>query len=194
MTELVSEALAAMSGWVGGLGAWSLVFAPLFMALVSVLPVPAEAPAMLNGAVFGPWLGSLVTWIGACLGAWVSFELARRFGRPLAERFVPERTLETSDRMVGQAGWAGLLGLRLLPFVAFTALNWGSGLTPMTRSRFLWTTAVGILPGTVLFTASGASVPVLWRRAPVMVGIALLVLACVWIVRSFRQRRGGAAS
>ena len=69
-------------------GAWVYVLAPLFMVAVAILPIPAEIPAMLNGMVFGPLVGALVTWSGGLVGAVVSFELARRFGRPLAEQLV----------------------------------------------------------------------------------------------------------
>lgn len=183
----MTELLADVGVWMGNLGGWAYVAAPLVMAVVAVFPIPAEAPAMANGALFGPWVGTLITWLGAFLGAWLSFELARRFGRPLAERLVPAKALAKSDRMVGQVGWAGLLGLRLLPFVAFTALNWGAGLTAMPRSRFLWTTALGIIPGALLFTASGSGLPLLLERAPEFAGVlfvaAVGVWASIWLIR-----------
>ena len=185
----MTELLAGVGTWMGDLGIWAYLVAPLVMAVVAVLPVPAEAPAMINGALFGPWLGSLLTWLGALAGAWLSFELARRFGRPLAERVVPERALARTDRMVGHLGWAGMLGLRLVPFVAFTALNWGAGLTEMPRGRFLWTTALGILPGTLLFTASGSGLPLLLERAPTVAGPMFAGVLGLWIAYTWWRHR-----
>ena len=141
--------------WLESIGPWAYVLAPLAMACVAILPIPAEFPAVLNGMMFGPVLGTLFTWGGALAGAQISFELARRIGRPLAERFVPERSLEKADRIVLKADWWGLLLPRFIPLIAFTALNWGAGLTPVPRGRFFWTTAVGIFPGALVFTASG---------------------------------------
>ena len=80
--------------WLESIGVWAYVLAPLAMAFVSVLPFPAEFPAILNGMMFGPVLGTLFTWGGALAGAQISFELARKLGRPLAERFVPQKSLE----------------------------------------------------------------------------------------------------
>ncbi len=181
--------------WLASVGPWALVLAPLLMAAVSVLPIPAEAPAMVNGMLFGPVLGTTLTFIGALAGAQVSFELARLVGRPLAERVVGARTLAGADRAVGKASWGGLLIARLIPVIAFTAINWGAGLTAVPRWRFFWTTAVGILPGAVLFTAFGATLPSLLRESPLLTvaGLALLMGAVAVGARwTHRGERAGA--
>ncbi len=153
--------------WLQSIGAWAYLFAPMLMAGVAILPIPAEFPALLNGMMFGPWIGTLITWSGAVAGAQVSFELARRLGRPLAERFIPPKSLAKADQIVLGADWWGLLLPRFIPLIAFTALNWGAGLTPVPRWRFFWTTAVGVFPGALVFTASGAGLPVLLEQFPV---------------------------
>ncbi len=162
------EALVYEFGaWLESVGVWAYFLAPLAMALVATLPIPAEFPAVLNGMMFGPVLGTLFTWGGALAGAQISFELARKLGRPLAERLVPEKSLEKADQIVLDADWWGLLLPRFIPLIAFTALNWGAGLTPVSRGRFFWTTAVGIFPGALVLTASGAGLPFLLERLPV---------------------------
>ncbi|MDX1494179.1 MAG: TVP38/TMEM64 family protein [Longimicrobiales bacterium] len=179
----MTEIFAGVEGWLAAMGLWAYVVAPLVMAAVSVLPVPAEAPAMANGMLFGPVVGSGVTWLGAMLGAWVSYEIARGWGRALALRMIRQESLERLDRTAEQAGWWGLLLLRFVPVVAFTALNWGAGLCDVPRWRFLWTTAVGIVPGVVLFTTSGVGLSAIWRRSPVTaVGVmtALVLFAVLW--------------
>ena len=152
--------------WMAGLGAWAYLVAPVVMAAVSVLPIPAEAPAMANGMLFGPVVGTLITWSGAMAGAWISYEIARGWGRPVAERWLKPETTSKVDSAAEKAGWWGLLVLRFVPVVAFTALNWGAGLCGVPRGRFLWTTAVGIAPGAILFTSSGVGLSALWRRSP----------------------------
>lgn len=180
--------------WMAGLGAWALVVAPLVMMLVSILPIPAEAPAMANGMLFGPFLGTAVTWVGAMLGAWISYEIARSGGRPLAARFVSEEARRRLDAAAEGAGWWGLLVLRFIPVVAFTALNWGAGLCDVPRRRFLWTTALGITPGVIFFTSSGAGLWALWRRSPpitVTVVTLLLIVSALWTVRRRRVEAAG---
>lgn len=184
--------IETMATWVEASGPAIYVLAPLFTVLVAVLPIPAEIPAMVNGMVFGPIWGTLVTWASALTGAQISFELARRFGRPLTERVLPASVVGRADRLCTTAGWPLLLGLRLLPTVAFTAINWAAGLTLMRRSTFVWTTAVGIVPGAIVFTATGAGLgamldrlggPTLTISVTVVTMLAMLGLT-FWLCRS----------
>ncbi len=181
--------IADLSAWIEGLGAWAYVGAPLFMAFVAVFPIPAEAPAVLNGMLFGTAFGSLITWAGALTGAQISFELSRRLGRPAAERLIRPALLERADATVMKAGWWGLLAARFVPLIAFTALNWGAGLTPIPRWRFVWTTAVGIIPGAILFTASGTGLSALVRRFPSLAGWLAVVVVALGIAWLYYRRR-----
>jgi uncharacterized membrane protein YdjX (TVP38/TMEM64 family) len=172
------------------LGPWAYVVAPLFMIVVAILPVPAEIPALLNGIVFHMVLGTFITWGGAVVGAIVSFELARRCGRPFCERLARPSLIQRADRLVASAGWPGLIFLRLVPAVAFTAINWASGLTSLNRWTFLWTTAVGILPGAILFTMSGRGLAAMYQMSPAAAGglFLLAVLVVWWTVARYRRR------
>jgi uncharacterized membrane protein YdjX (TVP38/TMEM64 family) len=182
--------LASVVDFIEQSGRWMFVLAPLFMIVVAILPIPAEIPAMVNGMVFGVLAGTLVTWSGALVGALISFELAKRYGRPVASRLLRARALERVDRVALSAGWPGLLAVRLIPTIAFTLVNWAAGFTAIPRWRFAWTTALGIVPGAILFTVTGSGLGALYRRAPA-VGIALIVLAIavlVWpVVRPWQK-------
>lgn len=171
--------------WLADLGAWAYLVAPAVMAAVSVLPIPAEAPAVANGILFGPVVGTVVTWVGAMAGAWISYEIARRVGRPVTRLVVRPDALGRIDEVAESAGWWGLLGLRLVPVVAFTALNWGAGLCAVPRWRFLWTTAVGIVPGAIVFTTSGVGLGALYRRSPLAGLLAVVAIAALlaWALR-----------
>lgn len=177
--------------WIEASGPAVYVLAPLFTVAVAILPIPAEIPALVNGMAFGPLWGTLVTWVCALTGAQVSFELSRRFGRPLSARLLPDRMMRRADDLVTTAGWPLLLGLRLLPTVAFTAVNWAAGLTALRRRTFFWTTAVGIIPGAVLFTATGSGLGALLARlggSTLVAGVSLVVLVAtialtVWLWR-----------
>lgn len=189
----MEQLLTEITTWLQQMGPWAYVAAPLVMACVAVLPIPAEAPAMLNGMLFGPVVGTVVTWTGAMVGAVISFELARALGRPLAERVLRPAALDAADRTVMRAGWGGMLVARFIPLVAFTALNWGAGLTPVSRWRFLWTTALGILPGAILFTASGTGVAVLLAQlSPIAGAVAVLALLAFLVWTYLRQRSASA--
>ncbi len=182
--------MEGITSFIENSGAWVYVLAPLFMVVVAILPIPAEIPAMVNGMAFGANVGTAITWSGAFVGALISFELSRRYGRPLGKKVLPPSAFDRADRLALSAGWPGLLVLRLVPIVAFTVINWAAGLTRIPRWTFLWTTALGILPGAILFTFSGMGLGWFYRQnpelTPVLVGLGLVV---VWITIR-RMRRG----
>ncbi|MEX2520812.1 MAG: VTT domain-containing protein, partial [Paracoccaceae bacterium] len=128
----------------------------LLMALHAFIPFPAELLALGAGALFGALAGAALIWLGAMIGAALSFYLARRLGRPFVESMLPERQLKKLDRWKGEdLVWALLLS-RFIPALAFTLINYAAGLTPVSWRAFLWTTGVGILPLTLLMTWMGA--------------------------------------
>ena len=181
--------MEALAQWIEQLGVWAYVFAPLFMIVVAVLPFPAEVPAMLNGMVFGMVVGTVITWSGALVGAQISFELARKFGRPLSERIIPKHIFAQTDRIAISAVWSGLLVLRLIPAIAFTAVNWGLGFTMLRRSTFFWTTTVGLFPGALVFTATGSGLGAFYLTHPKLFPVVavLAVFAIVWTTYRFRS-------
>lgn len=162
--------------------------APLLMVVVAILPIPAEIPAAMNGMLFGTFVGIIMTWGGAMLGAMISYELARCFGARLARRFVGP---EVMDRFEGLKNTEApvLLMLRLTPVVAFTVVNWASGLLQVRRSTFVWTTAVGILPGAIAFTASGSAISLMYERYPVAVTGVVVALCGALLLRVWWKQR-----
>ncbi len=189
----MEELVRSIGYWIHDLGIWGYPLAVTLMAGVAILPIPAEIPAAMNGMLFGPVVGIAVTWTGAMAGAWVSFELSRRFGRPLVERVLPTRYVGMADGAVRAVSWPGLLVARLVPAVAFTALNWGLGLTRCRRRTFLWTTALGIIPGTVLFVYTGEGLARLYGRQPVLaVALGVLGVTVLYVASRRFDRRAAA--
>ena len=186
----MAELAQAIEALIKASGGWAYVLAYGYTVAVAVIPFPAEFPAMFNGMLFGPVVGTIITWSAAVLGAQASFELARRFGRPLVARFVRPQTVERADELVLASGALGLLLLRLTPVIAFTAINWTAGLTALDRWTFFWTTALGIIPGAILFTVSGSGLAALYGSHPVLAIVLLLALLALAFLVHRRIKRG----
>jgi uncharacterized membrane protein YdjX (TVP38/TMEM64 family) len=136
---------------------------------------------LAGGAVFGFWWGALLNTLGANLGATAAFLLARWLGRDGLEALLGSR-LAGIDRITQQSGFAWLLRLRLIPIVPFNLLNFASGLTAMPWPAYVAATAIGIVPGTLVYTffadaiLSGSTEATRAAFARVLVAGLLLVL------------------
>lgn len=111
--------------------------------------------AMTGGFVFGVFQTAFLVDIAATCGATILFLLSRY----LVGDWVQKRyhiKLGTFNRQVEENGTFYLLTLRLAPMVPFTWINLFSGLTRIRISTYIWTTAVGILPGTLAFAFTGS--------------------------------------
>jgi uncharacterized membrane protein YdjX (TVP38/TMEM64 family) len=133
-----------------------LVFVPLYAGAVA-MAMPGTVMTLAGGAVFGLWWGTAFNWLGAVLGANLAYALARFLGREGMEQFMGERArtgsgMERLDRAVKAHGFRGMLTLRLIPLVPFNALNFGGGLVGMSWPTYASATAVGIIPGTFIYT------------------------------------------
>ncbi|MEM7547016.1 MAG: TVP38/TMEM64 family protein [Pseudomonadota bacterium] len=156
---------------------WAGALIILLMILHCFVPFPAELPALAAGALFGVVQGVALIWIGAMIGAALSFWLARRLGQPFVMAMLPARHRARLDAVRADQAAITLLIGRLLPVIAFNLINYAAGLTPVRWSTFLWTTAIGILPLTILVVAMGAQL-----RALSLETMAVVSLLCIALV------------
>ncbi len=175
----VEGLVSTIRGW----GKWGVLGSIGLMILHSFVPFPAEILAIANGMVYGPIQGVAVTWSGAMLGASAAFGVGRRFGESFVSRFLtPLQSRMLADWAEEQGAGALLIG-RLLPVVAFNLINFAAALTGIRWWTFLWTTAVGILPMTVLTAVLGDRMltvsPWVWIAALAVSGAAYLAVRAI---------------
>ena len=171
-------------------GAWAPIVAGLVMVLQAIVaPLPAFVPALANGLLFGAVGGTLLTWGTSIIGAVVCFYIARTLGRPAVEKLVSRRALTSVDKFFSKHGNSSVLIMRLIPIFSFSAISYVSGVTSVTFWGYLWTTAVGILPGTIVFCVLGQNmtdaVKFIWYA---VTGIAALIILGV-AVKAAADRR-----
>ena len=113
------------------LGPWGELASIALMVVHSFVPFPAELIAFANGMIYGPLWGTVITWVGAMLGASIAFWLARRLGRPFVERIVSQNEWRVLDDWAASNGWQVVLVSRFIPVIAFNLINYAAGLTKM---------------------------------------------------------------
>lgn len=147
---------AALLKFVADKGALAAIGFVLAYAVAVALSVPgAVIMTLAGGFMFGIPLGAALTVVGATLGAAALFLIARTaFGDALRQRAGPfiARMADGFDK----DAFNYLLFLRLVPAFPFWAVNLAPALLGMRLAPFVLATAIGIIPGTVVYTAFGA--------------------------------------
>lgn len=107
-----------------------------------------------GGYLFGWFYGTLYAVAGATLGSIVLFLLVRYgIGNYVQQRYALQ--LAWLNAELDQHGASYLLVLQLLPVTPTWLINIGAGLTPISLWTFMWTTSLGILPGSVMYAYAG---------------------------------------
>ena len=177
----------------------AVAFVPLYALWVTLL-LPGLWASMLAGALYGTWLGSLVVFVGASLGAVLVFWLGRGWLRAWARRrLAAAPKLQAVEQAVSREGLKLVLLTRLSPAFPFSLLNFAYGLSEVSWRDYS-IGLVAILPGTVLFCGLGALAGDVARFGQVLSGQAdagtwalrivglLATLGSVWLVGRAAQR------
>lgn len=187
---LSADSIAAAAAALRGFGVWAPLASLALMVLQAVVaPVPGSLLVAANGVIFGLGWGALLSWAGGLLGASASFWIARRFGQAAVARLGGAAGAAWLERISRPDSFWFLLAARLIPLLSFDAISYLAGLSGMSYPRFLLATAVGMLPGTLAWTALGHDLA-LARQATWRLGAAgLLALAGLLAARWWLRRQ-----
>ncbi|MEL6279650.1 MAG: TVP38/TMEM64 family protein [Pseudomonadota bacterium] len=131
------------------------VFMAIYMAVVAFSIPGALWMTLTGGFLFGVVAGSLMTVFAATVGATAIFLAARSsLGESLRERAGPWMKKLEAGFQENEASY--MLLLRLVPAVPFFIANLAPAFLGVRLSTYLWTTFVGIMPATAIYTWVGA--------------------------------------
>lgn len=145
----------ALQLWVAGHRGLAVALYMLLYFLVVALSLPGGAVMTLAGGyLLGTITAVLCVILSATAGAIIAFLTARYLvGSSLQTRY--RDPLVRFNAEMDRHGPNYLLTLRLIPLFPFFLVNFLSGLTRVNLGLFAWTTALGIVPGTVVFAFAG---------------------------------------
>ncbi|WP_188117606.1 TVP38/TMEM64 family protein [Campylobacter concisus] len=174
-----------------------VLFAPMIYVLCfAILPIflfPVPVLAVVAGAVFGLFAGSLYTIIGAMINSVLMFYIARFLGF----RAVSDFTQNSKSKILKTLGEPGgkfslILILRLMPLVPYNALNYACGLMNVSLREYVVATFVGIVPATFIMVNLGEKALDMRSNGFIIacVLMAALVVLSSWGAKKIRAKRG----
>ncbi len=147
------EALGAFVA--ANLGLVALAYVGIYVAAVAFSFPGAVFLTLAGGFLFGAAAGTALTVLGATIGATLVFLFAQRlFGADALDRLGPKARALGEGIRRNAASY--LLVLRLVPLFPFFLVNLVPAFVGVRLPVYVATTALGILPGTAVFSLAGA--------------------------------------
>jgi uncharacterized membrane protein YdjX (TVP38/TMEM64 family) len=163
--------LEAVTESIRGYGLWGpAVLCLLFILQTFLAFIPGQALMVASGYVYGFSRGILITWASLVAGGQMAFWLARRYGRPFAEKWISPSVLNRWDKSAAGRGIPFYVITLVMPFFPNDAMCYVAGLGNMSNRRFLVANALGRGIASFLTVVVGA----FSERVPSLIWIAII--------------------
>jgi uncharacterized membrane protein YdjX (TVP38/TMEM64 family) len=176
------------------LGAWGPLLVLALALIHAVVFYPAEILDAAAGFVYGFAAALPLVMAGWLLNALVAYLIGRRAARPVLVAILGERRLDRAEAFAERGGVTLLLAMRLIPIVPFSLFSYAAGAARVPLGRFMWTTAIGYLPITVIFIYLGSRLETLSLTDPLLWASMAALLAMLLAVRWLAPRAGAEES
>jgi uncharacterized membrane protein YdjX (TVP38/TMEM64 family) len=161
-----------------------LVYMLVYLVSVAFSVPGATVLTLAGGFLFHLFPGVVYVVAGATLGATFAFLLSRYIlGNTIQNKYGAQ--LQRFNREVDENGHLYLLTVRFIPVFPFFLINILSGLTKVPFWTYVWTTSVGILPGSIVYTFAGSQLGTINSIGDLFGGrilIAFLLLAALTLI------------
>ncbi|MGO1539542.1 MAG: TVP38/TMEM64 family protein [Leucobacter sp.] len=180
----IDQLRSVSESW-GGL-AW-VVFI-LFYAIVAITPIPVTIMAVAGGVLFGVIEGSILSVVGALLGSWAAYWLARGLGKETVHKLLGKYA-DTVEGKLEKSGAESVYLLRVMPGIPYWPVNYGSGAFGISQRDFLVGSGISTIPGQVSLVAVGAFIadPSIFSGVIVVAAWIVVIVMTLIAYRNLRK-------
>ncbi len=132
-----------------------LIYLSTYFVVVAFSLPGATVLTLAGGFLFHLFPGVIYVNIGATVGATFAFLLSRYIlGNAIQRKYGAQ--LARFNKELNENGHFYLLSVRFIPAFPFFVINILSGLTNVPLWTYVWTTCIGIMPGSLVYTFAGS--------------------------------------
>ncbi|MBS4171990.1 TVP38/TMEM64 family protein [Bacillus sp. FJAT-49736] len=152
------------------------------LILEAFLPfLPLFLIVMANANAFGLWIGFLISWIGASLGAILVFLVIRRFGKSKALAFLyKNRQVQKIMSWVERHGFGPIFLLICFPFTPSAVVNIVAGLSKIRIFQYVLAVLAGKMVMIFCVSYVGHDIFSLVEK-PLRTAVVLTVIFLLWL-------------
>ncbi len=170
---------------------WAVLIYMVWYVVIVTLALPITAlSTVVGGFFFGVAPAVIYTNLGATVGALFFFMLVRYFWQDMVQNKNQKR-LRWFNEQVELYGIYYLIFMRFLAIIPFFVGNLLAALSEISVWTFVWTTSVGIIPGSIVYAFAGKQLTTINSIRDVFsfnILIAFTLLALLALVPMLFQR------
>ena len=138
-------------------GIWGpTTVAVLFILQVFLAFIPGQALMVACGYLYGFWGGFFLSWLSLVAGGELAYILARKQGRPFAEKWISPDVLSRWDKAAHGQGIGFFFVMLVMPLVPNDAMCYVAGLGTISHRRFAIANLLGRGMACIITSAAGA--------------------------------------
>ncbi|MBC8555103.1 MAG: TVP38/TMEM64 family protein [Candidatus Brocadiales bacterium] len=174
---------------------YSVIVYSMMYLMFAVMFLPGAAILSIAGGFLFGMRSVVYINLAVTLGDTITLLFVRYLvGRSIQRRYAEQ--LKWINRQVDLYGYSYFLLMRLLPVIPFFMINMLAGMTKIPLRTYVWTTSIGIIPASMVYTYAGVNLHdinsldeiVSLKMWGVFVLIALLLILPLIIKKYFHNK------
>lgn len=150
----ISKNKHSLKSFIHSPGIISPIISIMLYGLLSITPIPSDPLSVINGALFGPIMGSVISWMGNNVGALVEYFIAGNIGNVADFKKQKEKLPFGLGKFPADSVWFLIFG-RFVPQFGGKLTSIIAGLYKVSLWRYIWTMTLANLPGSALLALGG---------------------------------------
>lgn len=154
----IKDWLIHILNWTHELGSAAPFVVSIFYVIAAVAFLPGSVLTLGAGFLFGVVLGFITVWFGATAGSCLAFLIGRHLAREWVSKKVSGNSkFSALDEAIAREGFKLVFLLRLSPLFPYNFLNYALGLTRVSFANYAVASAIGMIPGALMYVYIGSA-------------------------------------
>jgi uncharacterized membrane protein YdjX (TVP38/TMEM64 family) len=168
------------------IGIWGPLIYVFLYSITSIIFFPASVLSITSGAIWGEYIGSIYTVLGATIASSLPFYLSRYLGRGFVEnKLLKYKKVNLCDNFISKNSFLSILIMRLIPFFPWDVVNFTSGLCGIKFRYYILATLIGTIPGSFMYNLIGSSLgkPLDIKKIIIIFSIGICIVIGTLIIK-----------
>lgn len=161
----------------------------ILILLESAIPaLPLGVFIALNINAYGLIFGILISWLSTCLGCYLSFLLFRFLSGKFLYKYINKRRIKKVVKRIEKIEFSNLVVLIALPFTPAFLINIASGISNMSKNKFIYAILIGKIFMVIFWGCIGKSLLESITDIKTIIIVSVFIIIAYFISKLFSKK------